>query len=111
MIQSQYSVLSACVTVICQLCAGIEGSLDMARMADKICGANRLRADQGGPITIVAGQVERLQQLPVRQVAAWSILTTDLVGKLHLCRPGPCANSVHASSAAFVVSDNERHEA
>ena len=40
----------------------------MAGMAERICSANQLSSKQGGPIAIVAGQVEQLQKLPVQQV-------------------------------------------
>ena len=40
----------------------------MARMAEQICAANNLLKQQGGPVAIVAGQLEQLQDLPVQQV-------------------------------------------
>ena len=47
---------------------GVEGSKDMAGFAEQICLTNGLSQQQGGPITIVAGQVEQLEELPVQQV-------------------------------------------
>ena len=43
----------------------------MASMAEQICGVNAFLTQQGGPITIVAGQLEHLKILPLQQVDFW----------------------------------------
>ena len=43
----------------------------MAEAAQSIIEANQLSSSQGGPITVLSGRVEELQNLPMQQV--WSL--------------------------------------
>ena len=49
-------------------CAGVDGSNSMAEIATQICRENGLSSLDGGPISIIAGQVEQVQDLGTCQV-------------------------------------------
>lgn len=64
-------------------CAGVDGSEKIAKYARANCSVNGLGSDAGGPVTILTGRVETVEELPLPEDAGGKVdvLVSEWMGR------------------------------